>query len=135
MEKINIKYTKNLQTKLTHVRSGSSIYTEAPIDNEGSGESFSPTDLAAASLGACIMTIIGIAAKKHHFNIDGAGVEIVKIMDDNPRRISEIILDFDFSGLFLGEKEKKIIEYAIHNCPVEKSLHPDIIRTIKQIKY
>ena len=104
------------------------------MDNEGTGSNFSPTDLAASSLGACILTIIGIAAKKHNFNIDGAGVSIIKKMSDNPRRIGSIGLDFDFSGLTLGDKEKKIIDYAINNCPVAQSLHPDIKRCIT-IKY
>ncbi|MEI6852237.1 MAG: OsmC family protein [Bacteroidota bacterium] len=129
MEKLHVQYTKNLQTKLTHERSGSIIYTEAPVDNEGSGSSFSPTDLCASSLGACILTIIGIAAKKHHFSIEGASVSIAKIMADNPRRIGELVLNFDFSGLQLGEKEQRIIEHAISNCPVALSLHPDIVRT------
>jgi putative redox protein len=134
MEKLHVQYTRNLQTRLTHERSGSIIYTEAPVDNEGTGSNFSPTDLAASSLGACILTIIGIAARKHNFNIDGAGVSITKIMADNPRRIGELVLDFDFSGLILGDKEKKIIDYAIANCPVAQSLHPDIKRTVT-IKY
>jgi putative redox protein len=134
MEKLHVQYTKNLQTKLTHERSGSIIYTEAPVDNEGTGSNFSPTDLAASSLGACIFTIIGIAAKKHHFSIDGASVSITKIMFDGPRRIGEIGLDFDFSGLSLGEKEKKIIDHAIVNCPVAQSLHSDIKKNIN-IKY
>jgi putative redox protein len=134
MEKLHVQYTKNLQTQLTHERSGSIIYTEAPVDNQGTGSNFSPTDLAASSLGACIFTIIGIAAQKHNFNIDGARVSITKIMTDNPRRIGELILDFDFSGLSLGEKEKRIIEHAIANCPVAQSLHPDIKRNVI-IKY
>jgi putative redox protein len=134
MEKLKVQYTKNLQTRLTHERSGSVIYTEAPVDNEGTGSNFSPTDMAASSLGACIFTIIGIAAKKHNFNIDGASVSITKIMTDNPRRIGELVLDFDFSGLTLDEKAKKIIDYAIANCPVNQSLHPDIKRNVK-IKY
>jgi len=134
MEKLHVQYTQNLQTKLTHQRSGSVIFTEAPVDNEGTGSNFSPTDLAASSLGACILTIIGIAAKKHNFNIDGGSVTITKIMTDNPRRIGELVLDFDFSGLLLGDKEKKIIDYAIANCPVAQSLHPDIKRSVT-IKY
>ncbi len=134
MEKLHVQYTRDLQTKLTHQRSGSVIFTEAPVDNAGTGSNFSPTDLAASSLGACIFTIIGIAAKKHNFTVDGASVSITKIMADNPRRIGELVLEFDFSGLTLDEKAKKIIDYAIANCPVNQSLHPDIIRTVK-IKY
>lgn len=134
MEKLNVQYTSNLQTKLTHERSGSVIYTEAPVDNEGTGSNFSPTDLAAISLGACSLTIIGIAAKKHNFNIDGAKVSINKIMVDNPRRIGKLEMDYDFTGLTLYDKEKKIIDYAIANCPVAQSLHPDIEKKIT-IKY
>lgn len=134
MEKLFVQYTSNLQTKLTHERSGSVIYTEAPVDNEGTGSNFSPTDLAASSFGACSLTIIGIAARKHKFNIDGASVSINKIMVDNPRRIGKLELDYDFSGLPLNDKEKKIIDYAIANCPVAQSLHPDIEKAIT-IKY
>jgi putative redox protein len=134
METIEVQYTKNLQTKMTHQRSGSIIITEAPVDNQGTGASFSPTDLAASSLGTCILTTLGISAKKHNFSIDGATVMVTKIMADNPRRIGEIGLDFDFSGIPINHLEKRIIENVIANCPVALSLHPDIKRNIN-IKY
>ena len=129
-----VEYTQNLQTRLTHLRSGTVIYTEAPVDNEGTGQSFSPTDLATSSLGACILTITGIAARKHGFSIDGSKVLLTKIMNKEPRRIGEIGLEFDFSNNNLSEKERKIVEYCIVNCPVNLSLHPDIKKNI-QIKY
>jgi uncharacterized OsmC-like protein len=134
METFKVKYVKNLQTELTHLRSGSIIYTEAPVDNEGTGSNFSPTDLATSSLGSCALTTIGIASRKHGFSIDGASVMVTKIMSDNPRRIGEIGLDFDFSGLNLSDKEKKIVENIIVSCPVALSLHPDIKRNVI-IKY
>lgn len=131
MEKFKVIYCGKLFTEMTHLRSGSKVITEAPVDNNGSGSAFSPTDLVASSLGSCILTVVGIAAEKHHFSIDGSEVHIGKIMTDgSPRRIKEIILDFNFSGLNLGEKEKKIIEFAIENCPVTLSIHPDIVKTI-----
>ena len=134
METYRVKYTQNLQTELTHVRSGSIIYTEAPIDNEGTGSNFSPTDLATVSLGSCVLTTIGISAKKHDFSIEGSSVTVTKTMADNPRRIGEIGLDFDFSGLNLTDKAKKIVENIIVTCPVALSLHPDIKRNVT-IKY
>jgi len=124
------EYTGNLQIKLTHLSAGTVIYSNAPVDNGGLGTSFSPTDLVASSMGACILTIIGLAAKSHNFSIDGASVIIKKVIGTNPRRISEIGLTFDFSSVQPGQKEKKIIEYAIANCPVAQSLHPDIKRRI-----
>ena len=124
-------YIADLRTEATHVRSGNSLFTDAPVDNEGKGEYFSPTDLVATALGSCILTIMGIAAKKHQFNIDNTRLEITKIMNDNPRKIGEVVIDFYFPNDNYSEKEIKILEHAVKTCPVALSLHPDIIQTIR----
>lgn len=121
-----ITYTGNLRTASEHVKSGSKIITDAPTDNQGKGEAFSPSDLLATSLGNCMLTIVGIAANTHGFNIDGATAEITKVMATNPRRVSEIIVQLQFPANNYTEKEKAIIEHSAKTCPVACSLHPDI---------
>ena len=123
-------YTGDLRTEAQHVRSGNKIITDAPIDNQGKGEAFSPTDLVATALGSCMITIVGIAANNHHFNIDGTQIEITKIMASNPRRITEIIVNFTFPANNYTEKQKKIIEVSALTCPVAQSLHPDLKQTV-----
>lgn len=118
-------YQGELRTIMEHVRSGSTVITDAPIDNQGKGEAFSPTDLVAASLGSCMLTIMGIAAREHGFDIDGTELEITKVMADKPRRISEIQIDFHFTQDY-SDKVKRILKKAAETCPVALSLHPDI---------
>ena len=127
---IETKYLGELRTHAVHVRSGNTLITDAPIDNKGRGEAFSPTDLLAASLGSCAMTIIGIAARNHGFNVDGTGMRITKIIAENPRRVAEVVVEFDFSENNFSKKEKAIIENAAKTCPVAKSLHPDLKQTM-----
>jgi len=93
METAKTKYLGNLRTEIVHVRSGSVITTDAPVDNKGKGENFSPTDMVASALGSCIFTIMGIAAREHSFSIDGATCSITKVMAENPRRIGEIRIE------------------------------------------
>jgi uncharacterized OsmC-like protein len=126
MKTSHITYLGGLRTRLTHERSGQQVITDAPPDNKGKGEAFSPTDLLATSLGACAITIIGIAAGEHGFSIDGTTIEITKIMAANPRRVSEIIVEFNFPDNNYSAKEKKIIMKAANTCPVFQSLHPDL---------
>jgi putative redox protein len=126
MKTSSISYIGDLRTKLTHLLSGQTILTDAPPDNKGKGEAFSPTDLLATALGACAITIIGIAANEHDFDVDGTQIEISKIMAANPRRISEIVVEFNFPKNKFSEKEKKIIIKAANTCPVFQSLHPDL---------
>lgn len=123
-------YTGDLRTEATHLRSGIKIITDAPLDNQGKGEAFSPTDLMATSTATCMLTIMGIAARTHNINMVGTTVEVVKIMADNPRRISEIhtILQIPDNGL--TDKQKSILEIAATTCPVVLSLHPDIKKEI-----
>lgn len=125
-----ITYQGGLRTSAVHLRSGKEIITDAPVDNQGKGEAFSPTDLLATSLGNCMLTIIGIAAGTHGFNIDGTTVEITKIMAEGPRRVAEIVVSFQFPANDYSDKVKAIIEKSARTCPVEYSLHPDIVRTV-----
>jgi len=131
MPTIKTIYKGDLRTVAAHLQSGKQITTDAPTDNCGKGEYFSPTDLTAAALGSCMLTIMGIAANTHKFSIDNTEVTITKIMGTDPRRIIEIILEFDFPENNYSDKEKKIIEQCTQNCPVGKSLHPDLKQTIK----
>ena len=125
MEKIKITYDGDLRTNATHLRSGSEIATDAPVDNKGKGENFSPTDLFAAALGSCMLTIMGITAKTHEFSIDGSNIDIDKIMGKNPRRVSSIKILINLKGEF-SHKEKQLLMKAAHHCPVSKSIHPEI---------
>ncbi len=124
------KYIGDLRTEAVHVRSGNKIITDAPIDNQGKGEAFSPTDLVATALGSCMMTIVGIAANTHGFSIDGAHWEITKIMASDPRRISEVKIDITFPPNNYSDKIKKIIEHSALTCPVAQSLHPNLKQDI-----
>lgn len=126
METVQTKYTGELRTLAKHTNSGTEIFTDAPLDNQGKGEFFSPTDLLATALGSCMFTIMGIAATTHKFSIEGATLKTTKIMGVEPRRVIEIILEFDFSNREYSEKEKKIIDYCTKNCPVGFSIHPEI---------
>ena len=123
-------YTGELRTQATHLASQNTIITDAPLDNNGKGEAFSPTDLLAASLGSCMLTIMGISANAHGFSIDGTKISITKIMAANPRRVGEIIVDFTFPANNYSDKEKILIEKAGASCPVALSLHPDLKQTI-----
>ena len=125
-----ITYNGGLRTTSVHERSGNEIITDAPVDNQGKGEAFSPTDLLATSLGNCMLTIVGIAAASHGFSIDGATAEVTKVMAENPRRVSEIAVNFQFPANGYSDKDKTIIERSAHTCPVAMSLHPDIKQTI-----
>jgi len=129
MATIETTYLGELRTEPVHVQSGTHIITDAPVDNQGKGEAFSPTDLMSASLGSCAMTIMGIAARTHGIDMDGATASITKIMAANPRRVAEIVVDFKFPKTYT-EKEQKILEHAALTCPVYLSLHPDLVKTV-----
>ena len=126
MHTSEVIYNGELRTSCTHMKSGQKIITDAPTDNNGKGEAFSPTDLMATSLGTCMLTVMGIVAKRHNINMDGAKVEILKVMAENPRRVSEIYLDMFFPPNNYTQKEKDLLEHTALTCPVAKSLHPDI---------
>lgn len=121
-------YLGELRTNATHLLSKNSIITDAPIDNHGIGEAFSPTDLTATSLASCMMTLMGIYANNHHMKIKYMEAEVSKIMSiDGPRRIVEIIVNLaiQLEGDYTNN-QIKAIENAGRTCPVSKSLHPDI---------
>lgn len=124
-------YLGDLRTECTHIKSGTKIVTDAPVDNQGKGEFFSPTDLVATALGSCMITIMGIATRSHGFSIDGARWEVTKIMADNPRRISEIIVELTFPDANYTDQQKRLIEHISKTCPVALSLHPDLKQTVK----
>ena len=129
MATIQTTYLGGLRTEATHLQSGTKILTDAPTDNQGKGEAFSPTDLLAESLAGCILTTMGIAANNNGINIDNTSCEITKIMAANPRRVAEIIIDLNFPAAY-ADSEKKILEFAALNCPVYLSLHPDLKKTV-----
>ncbi len=130
METAKSIYLGDLRTEATHLKSGEKICTDAPLDNEGKGAFFSPTDLLATSLGSCMLTIMGIAARTHQINIEHTQVKITKVMAADPRRVSEIHIVFDMPNRSYSDKEKAILKNAAVNCPVAKSLHPDIIQKV-----
>ncbi|MBI2995787.1 MAG: OsmC family protein [Candidatus Melainabacteria bacterium] len=124
------QYEGDLRVKLVHGPSESVIETDAPIDNQGKGARFSPTDLVVASLGSCMLTIMGIIAKREGINLEGLSFRAKKHMTENPRRIGKIILEIYLpKGITSEQKEK--LERSAHTCPVHKSLHPDIQQDIK----
>ncbi len=130
MATIETVYEGNLRTRAKHLGSGSEIITDAPVDNQGKGEAFSPTDLLSASLGSCMLTIMGIAANTHHIDMDQTQIRITKIMASNPRRVAEVQIEFDMPDKDYSDKEKTILEHAARTCPVALSLHPDLVQSI-----
>ena len=124
-------YKGELRTEATHLRSGTVVETDAPPDNNGKGERFSPSDLVATALASCMLTIMGIAARTHNINITGTECEVEKIMVADPRRIGEVKINMHFPKTEnYTDKEKKILEHAAMTCPVIESLHPDIKKTV-----
>lgn len=129
MATIETVYQGTLRTQAKHVQSGTEILTDAPIDNQGKGEAFSPTDLLAAALGSCMLTIMGIAAREHQMNIENTTCSITKIMAANPRRVAEIVVDLKFPENY-SDKQQKTLERAALTCPVYLSLHPDLKKSV-----
>ena len=125
-------YKGALRTEATHIRSGNTIITDAPTDNKGKGEAFSPTDLVATSLASCMLTIMGIKADEMNINIEGASAEVKKIMTAGPRRIAQVIIVINIP-ISADEKTKNILEKSALTCPVDKSLSNSMIRDIKFI--
>lgn len=132
MATIKTKYLGNLRTKSIHLQSGNEVITDAPLDNNGKGEFFSPTDLLATSLGCCMVTIMGIAANTHHISLQNVDLDITKIMESNPRRVAEVKIEMTIKGNYT-EKEKKILENSALNCPVAKSLNENLKQTVSFI--
>lgn len=120
-----VRYIGALRNEASHIRSGQSILTDAPLDNNGKGEAFSPTDLLATSLGACALTVMGIRARDEGFDLEDTQVLVEKEMADNPRRVSAIRLHFVLKAN-CDLKMQKILEGIGRNCPVAKSLSPEV---------
>lgn len=131
MATIETTYLGGLRTEATHVQSGNKLITDAPLDNKGKGEAFSPSDLLSAALGSCMLTIMGIAAREHNINMDGTTCSIVKIMASEPRRVGEIQITFNFPSGDYADKEKAVLERSARACPVAESLRPDLKQTLE----
>ncbi len=123
-----VVYNSDLRTTCTHVKSSSAFETDAPLDNHGKGEHFSPTDLMATSLATCMLTVMGIKAKTMRFDLNDVTIDVLKIMKSDPRRVGEIELTFRLPDPLkaLDEKTRSILKHTAETCPVMKSIHPDI---------
>ena len=127
-----IKYEGNLRTVATHLQSGTVIETDAPVDNQGKGERFSPTDLVATALGTCMLTIMGIKARDLNVNLEGTEIDITKIMAANPRRIGEIKVVIKFAESVKADaKQRTILERAAMTCPVFESLSTEMKKNVE----
>ncbi|HET8854860.1 MAG TPA: OsmC family protein [Salinimicrobium sp.] len=120
-----VTYLGDLRIKCRHIRSGSEIITDAPVDNQGKGESFSPTDTVATALASCMMTIMGIKARDLNFKLEGTSATVTKTMAADPRRISKIEISFDVP-VSCDQRTREILERSAKTCPVMYSIHPDI---------
>lgn len=125
---IGIAYEGELRCRCVHGPSGVALNTDAPVDNQGKGESFSPTDLVATALGSCMLTVMGIVARRHGYPLEGTKVTVVKEMVQEPvRRIGALTVVFHVkNGASLSERDRKVLEQTAYTCPVHKSLHPDV---------
>jgi putative redox protein len=130
MSTSKVIYLGDLRTECTHLASGSTYITDAPLDNQGKGEAFSPTDSVATGLANCMLTVMGIKARDIDVSMEGTVAEITKIMTANPRRISEIKITLTFPE-GISTKNQKILENTGRTCPVALSLHPEIIQDIQ----
>jgi putative redox protein len=125
MVEISISYEGELRTRATHGPSQSTLETDAPKDNEGRGEAFSPTDLLATALGSCMLTVMGIFARRKGWPIEGARARVEKHMVAQPvRRVGRLVVEFDMPKV--PEEARPQLERAAHTCPVHQSLHPDV---------
>lgn len=134
MKKIaQVTYQRNLRTAAVHLASNNEIITDAPTDNNGKGEAFSPTDLVATALASCMITILGIRADKLEVDITGTTASITKIMASDPRRIAEVQVTITMPDQAYDTKSKKVLEAAARTCPVALSLNAELIQTVNFI--
>jgi putative redox protein len=124
-------YQGDLRTEMTHLKSGNKVITDAPPDNNGRGEAFSPTDLTCASLNSCMMTLMGILANREGIDLKGLRSEIVKVMASNPRKIAEIKISFTHDNLIATDIQKEKLKRAALTCPVTLSLSDSVLQTIE----
>lgn len=125
MVEMNLKYLGNLNVEVVHEPSGTMVHTAAPVDNQGDGSSFSPTDLFSASLASCILTIMGIKARDRSINIEGSTIRLKKHMGTEPRRVRHLELEFHLPKA-LNEEERSFLKITSHSCPVCESISPTI---------
>lgn len=126
MATATVKYLGGLRTECTHLQSGTVIYTDAPTDNHGKGEKFSPTDLVATAYASCMMSIIGIYCNEHGYSYEHGSATVTKIMASSPRRIGKIVIDIDISGNGWDDETKVKVKRAALACPVAKSVSEEI---------
>jgi len=130
MATVETTYIGDLRTENIHVQSGTKILTDAPTDNQGRGEAFSPTDLLAVALGTCMLTTIAIKTRNDGINIEGAKCSVTKIMSSSPpRKVAELQIKLQFPKQY-SDQEQKLLEEIALNCPVYLSLHPDMTKTV-----
>ena len=127
---IEVSYLGGLRTEATHLRSGVQIVTDAPTDNNGRGESFSPTDLVCSALCSCMMTLMGILAQREGIELKGLSAEVIKVMAANPRKISEIHIRMKHAHLVATAEQKEKLKRAALTCPVALSLGQDLKQEI-----
>ncbi len=130
MNTAEVIYQGQLRAECTHLQSGTNILTDAPTDNFGQGAYFSPTDLVATALASCMITTVGIITRLENIKLDGSKLTVKKIMESNPRRISQIVVDVEINNNTLTVDQKKRVEEIALNCPVAKSLHPELIQKV-----
>jgi putative redox protein len=134
MNTSELVYQGELRTEATHIYSGTSIFTDAPLDNQGKAQSFSPTDLVAVALASCIITTIAILMKAENLALEGSRLSVQKIMASDPRRIAEIRIELEVADGKVTDQQKEKLARIAHECPVARSLHPDLKQTVS-IRY
>ncbi len=130
MTTLKSQYLGDLSTVCTHLRSGSELTTDAPVDNNGKGQTFSPTDLVAAALGSCMVTVMGIKAGKMGLDLGALAWDTTKIMSSNPRKISKLIINIRGTGIEASPEQLEILKEIALSCPVALSLHADLTQEI-----
>ena len=128
---IENRYLGELRTHSTHLKSSDTIITDAPVDNNGKGNAFSPTHLVAAALCSCMTTVMGICAEKNNFELPGSTAYVTKIMESHPRRISKIIIEINFDNNNLTDQQTERLVAVAKGCPVAQSLSSDLIQEVK----
>lgn len=128
-----VTYEGQLRTRSTHLNSDTSVLTDAPLDNKGKGETFSPTDLVSSGLASCMMTLVGIAANEREIEIEGMEAEVTKKMASSPRRIEAIAITLYINAKNLSDHQKDILRRVARTCPVALSLHPDVHQELEII--
>ena len=130
MTTLTTDYKGTLRTENIHTRSGSLVITDAPVDNQGKGEAFSPTDLVCTALSSCMLTTMGILANRENIDLKGLHTEVVKTMSSNPRKIAEIQITLSHPTLQVTEEQKQKLKNAALTCPVALSLHDSVKQTV-----